>query len=65
MCILAAALLAAGIAGPATAADAVKIGAIYPLTCNAASAGAFAERLEADYSGGSDFCNRDWITMAV
>jgi branched-chain amino acid transport system substrate-binding protein len=43
LCVLAAALLAAGMAGPAAAADAVKIGAIYPLTGNAARAGASAK----------------------
>jgi branched-chain amino acid transport system substrate-binding protein len=42
-CVLAAALLAAMTAIPASAADAVKIGAIYPLTGNAASAGASAK----------------------
>jgi branched-chain amino acid transport system substrate-binding protein len=41
--IPAAALLACMIASPAAAADAVKIGAIYPLTGNAASAGASAK----------------------
>ena len=41
--VLAAALLAAMTAIPASAADTVKIGAIYPLTGNAASAGASAK----------------------
>ena len=41
--ILAAGLLAPSLAGPAHAADAVKIGVIYPLTGNAASAGASAK----------------------
>src|SRR5260370_39031154 len=40
LCILAAALLASLTGVPAYAADAVNIGAIYPLTGNAASAGA-------------------------
>jgi branched-chain amino acid transport system substrate-binding protein len=41
--ILAAGLFAPSLAGPAHAADAVKIGVIYPLTGNAASAGASAK----------------------
>src|SRR5437763_16096623 len=41
--LLAAGLLGSTIAGPAHAADAVKIGVIYPLTGNAASAGASAK----------------------
>ena len=41
--ILVAGLLAPSLAGPAHAADAVKIGVIYPLTGNAASAGASAK----------------------
>src|SRR5271166_2090741 len=41
--ILAAALLAALTAAPTHAADPVKIGVIYPLTGNAASAGASAK----------------------
>ena len=41
--VLAAGLLAPSLAGPAHAADAVKIGVIYPLTGNAASAGASAK----------------------
>jgi ABC-type branched-subunit amino acid transport system substrate-binding protein len=42
-CILAAAWLAATTALPARAADAIKIGVIYPLTGNAASAGSSAK----------------------
>jgi hypothetical protein len=41
--LLAAGLLGSTIAGPARAGDAVKIGVIYPLTGNAASAGASAK----------------------
>src|SRR6202030_3863988 len=41
--VLAAGLLAPSLAGPAHAADAVKIGVIYPLTGNAASAGSSAK----------------------
>src|ERR1700732_3374283 len=41
--VLAAGLLAPSFAGPAHAADAVKIGVIYPLNGNAASAGASAK----------------------
>ena len=37
LCVLAVALLAATTGRPACAADAVKIGVIYPLTGNAAS----------------------------
>ena len=43
LCVLAVALIAAMTAGPADAADAIKIGVIYPLTGNAASAGASAK----------------------
>jgi branched-chain amino acid transport system substrate-binding protein len=43
LCVLAVALFAAMTAGVACAADAVKIGVIYPLTGNAASAGASAK----------------------
>jgi branched-chain amino acid transport system substrate-binding protein len=43
LCILAAALLSQVAATPAHAVDAVKIGVIYPLTGNAASAGASAK----------------------
>jgi branched-chain amino acid transport system substrate-binding protein len=43
MRVMAAALLGCGLALPAFAADAVKIGVIYPLTGNAASAGASAK----------------------
>ena len=39
LCVLAVALFAAMTAGTAGAADAIKIGVIYPLTGNAASAG--------------------------
>src|ERR1700730_4612551 len=41
--VLAAGLLAPSLAGPAHGADAVKIGVIYPLTGNAASAGSSAK----------------------
>jgi branched-chain amino acid transport system substrate-binding protein len=43
LCVVALALVAAMTAGPAGAADAIKIGVIYPLTGNAASAGASAK----------------------
>jgi hypothetical protein len=43
LCVLAVALLGATTAGPACAADAIKIGVIYPLTGNAASAGSSAK----------------------
>ena len=43
LCVLAVALVATMMPGMAGAADAVKIGVIYPLTGNAASAGASAK----------------------
>src|SRR5262252_6628212 len=43
LCVLAVALLAAMTARTACAADTIKIGVIYPLTGNAASAGASAK----------------------
>src|SRR5438874_5886340 len=43
LCVLAVALIAAMTAGPADAADTIKIGVIYPLTGNAASAGSSAK----------------------
>ena len=42
-CWLGAAVLAAGLSSPAHAQDKVKIGAIYPLSGNAASAGELRE----------------------
>jgi branched-chain amino acid transport system substrate-binding protein len=54
--MMAAAVMALAVAGPARAADAIKIGVIYPLTGNAASAGGSAKdavELGADIVNGS------------